>query len=861
MLAPDAISPAFLNELAKRIVGGESLAPFSEWFVTTVYAAQRDPKDVTPIDDQARRMLLAIARQFWSHVPRPTSHWRALPLPKIERNDPCYCGSGKKYKQCCAPFSSMRVPFESDVLFALALDCIEPDALTASDWVTLPPLALAQAATFWSDRGDDERVVQVLGAYFNEHPKLDERSEPALDALFGALQDLGLEQERIALAIRLSEHKNKSLATTARCRHVVMLTDRGDFAAAWKIFEQAQRAHPTDPQLTHLEIMVLLSEGREDEAALRGKTLAAQLRRRGPDFYDFADIVERMGRDGFAGMSEAMANNEDLSELDEDVPAWLALFQRMPAAPADWAAHYTLERASAIAPDGSAPDAWLAPTKTMAALEAKWTRSFPTTSPTLTELEGDAESLLEDVLGVEAFFRANANAWHSFAILDDLLAAGYTLADENDSAKLDHACLRLALRGVANLRAVMGDQAAHLPWAVSAHRPALRMAARGIELSQRVANPAQAIELAEWMLAVNPNDNHGNRTLLVGEYLYVQRAADALAIMERYPEDLPITLFDRALCLFLLDRKAEAASFWARAAKGSPHVPSLLLSEAPLPALDDDDVYVTLGSYEEAHGYVSDRQSAWARAGALEWARALPQVKAAKKPAKKARREAAPAAAAPAGSMFATLPALTPALWSELDALFDDIVMLHGFVVGIAMSPGRGNGSEWTGTVISMINIDLNAGDTAKNFKRVNSALPIVLNLHNGIRADLFEPQHSKRTPADWLKPIDMDAPQHAARWAKGFVRAAESRAADWQRVKLPVNSASGPLAPLYAMAARAPLTGVGDAWRLQSEAQRPLFAAVSPSASDTQSDGEHLAAFISQLQVQLQPFNGAQPR
>ena len=262
MLAPDAISPAFLNELAKRIVGGESLVAFSEWFVTTVYDAQRDPKDVTPIDDQARRMLLAIARQFWSHMPRPTSHWRALPLPKIERNDPCYCGSGKKYKQCCAQFSSMRVPFESDVLFALALDCIEPDALTANDWVTLPPLALAQAATFWSERGDDERVAQVLGAYFSEHPKLDERSEPALDALYGALQTLGLEQERMALAIRLSEHKNKSLATTARCRHVVMLTDRGDFAAAWKIFEQAQRAHPTDPQLTHLEMMVLLSEGK-----------------------------------------------------------------------------------------------------------------------------------------------------------------------------------------------------------------------------------------------------------------------------------------------------------------------------------------------------------------------------------------------------------------------------------------------------------------------------------------------------------------------------------------------------------------------------------------------------------------------
>jgi hypothetical protein len=27
---------------------------------------------------------------------------------KINRNDPCYCGSGKKYKQCCLKKDSLR---------------------------------------------------------------------------------------------------------------------------------------------------------------------------------------------------------------------------------------------------------------------------------------------------------------------------------------------------------------------------------------------------------------------------------------------------------------------------------------------------------------------------------------------------------------------------------------------------------------------------------------------------------------------------------------------------------------------------------------------------------------------------------
>jgi uncharacterized protein YecA (UPF0149 family) len=30
--------------------------------------------------------------------------------PKISPNDPCPCGSGKKYKRCCSPVSSVRKP-------------------------------------------------------------------------------------------------------------------------------------------------------------------------------------------------------------------------------------------------------------------------------------------------------------------------------------------------------------------------------------------------------------------------------------------------------------------------------------------------------------------------------------------------------------------------------------------------------------------------------------------------------------------------------------------------------------------------------------------------------------------------------
>ena len=37
----------------------------------------------------------------WPILPSPPSNRSATPLPRIGRNDPCPCGSGKKYKKCC----------------------------------------------------------------------------------------------------------------------------------------------------------------------------------------------------------------------------------------------------------------------------------------------------------------------------------------------------------------------------------------------------------------------------------------------------------------------------------------------------------------------------------------------------------------------------------------------------------------------------------------------------------------------------------------------------------------------------------------------------------------------------------------
>jgi len=37
---------------------------------------------------------------LWALVPPPAAKPKSLPPPKPGRNEPCWCGSGKKYKKC-----------------------------------------------------------------------------------------------------------------------------------------------------------------------------------------------------------------------------------------------------------------------------------------------------------------------------------------------------------------------------------------------------------------------------------------------------------------------------------------------------------------------------------------------------------------------------------------------------------------------------------------------------------------------------------------------------------------------------------------------------------------------------------------
>ena len=157
------------------------------------------------------------------------------------------------------------------------------------------------------------------------------------------------------------------------------------------------------------------------------------------------------------------------------------------------------------------------------------------------------------------------------------------------------------------------------------NRPALRLLGQRIDLAE---GTAEELPLLEWLvLTLNPNDNQGLREQLVHVYAGNGRAADALAVCDRYPDDaLGAMLYARILALYLTGRRGDAVAALAKARKGSPRIVKTLTAAKPrMPALRPG--VMTVGGEDEAWYYRQSWRGVWESTGALDWLRQVTRVR------------------------------------------------------------------------------------------------------------------------------------------------------------------------------------------------------------------------------------------
>lgn len=565
------------------------------------------PGFATQIPPGAERPIaLALFREIWNHTPRPDLGWKRLTLPRPERNAPCPCGSGKKYKQCCGPLAEVS-PFPAGAFTVLAyvLETVPVSQYPQLPFKQLDAEELAHVAQQWGEEGRIEPATLLLEALLAPGGKFDARHESAFDELCNLYLDAGRETDRLALVERFMQTPDKRLRAAAWQRRATLHADAGEEAEAWTTFKEAQRLDPDNPALAHLELVLLANRGRYEEARTRAAFWAKRLVKLGYEGEPIVALMEDVARDPHTlrAMMDGYAGAEPGAATPGDVDALADLIDALPAP----SCHYRLSPQ-----DGSAGP--LEPAPELAAIERAWEAAY----------WGDADDRDPwDDTGWIDWLGAHPLAWQSFTVIDAVVDifenALFPEEDDERTDKMEKALLDHAL---ALLRRVLADNRAEglaLEWGWHENRPALRLLMLSIDIAR---DAAEELPLLEWLvLTLNPNDNGGQRERLVHALCAAGRAADALAVCERYAnDDLPGTLYGRVLALYLLGRRGDAVTALAEASRRLPKVLKTLLAARPrAPAMTPG---LTMhGGDDEAWRYRVENLDVWTKCQALDWLR------------------------------------------------------------------------------------------------------------------------------------------------------------------------------------------------------------------------------------------------
>lgn len=613
---PEDIPPENTAELDALLRAGVQEALATTDFATA-FAAFRDelPKQAPHLAEMMpsegeRTIAFAMFREIWNHLPRPDQDWKTLPLPKAERNAVCPCGSGRKFKQCCGAQATVS-PFGEGEFSVLSyvLETVPVAQYKNLPFKRLNPDELAHVGQQWLADGRIEPAAALLEPLLAPGAKLDARHEYAFDTLCDVYLDMGEPGKRIALVEQLMQSPDRDLKSAAMQRRCTMLADAGDYPAAWQLFKEAQRQDPDNPGLAHLEVALLASQGEIDQAQQRARFWAARLRRCGYEGEEIVAYMDKIARDPqilldmMAGADPAGAEDAVAEVAAATADALIALVEALPAPSCQ---HRLLPQ------DGQAGP--LEPVAALAALEGAWDALF-------WSAEGDGEpNPWRDTAWI-GWLGEHPLAWQSFTVLADVTnALGEALFPADYDDKIDWLEETLLDRAVVLLRTNIAANHAEncsLEWGWQQNRPALRLVMQLAELAQ---GSAEELPLLEWLvLTLNPNDNSGHRVALVHRLCEAGRAAEALAVCERYADDvLGGMLYGRVLALVQLERRGDATAALAKAKKKAPKILKMLLAGKPrMPEMTPGRMSV--GGEDEAWYYRMDFLSSWETTGALDW--------------------------------------------------------------------------------------------------------------------------------------------------------------------------------------------------------------------------------------------------
>ena len=587
--------------------------------------------------DMEKPLAAALARILWNATPLPSNGFRPKPLPMPGRNDPCICGSGRKYKHCCADLPPL-LDIKPAHIWAIAVEHLTPEQLEQAHAVrAIPADLLSTLGEHYLKDGQGERAVELLEPLFTDSlDRLDARYEHALHVLCDAYEACGRQEYKRKLLERVSQEASRPLRGSAWERLASILADEGDFPAAWRAFHEAQRATPGAPSLSILEVTLLTDEGRIEEAKQRARFWRRRLEKTPEMPPEVLELLDRFARDPHQAMGQVVLLNDSAARLVE-------LVENMCERPIP---EYALVMLDELQSDDEEPESdaagiqedlfasmheektaiWMIePPRRLQELEARWHEHYPLGKPFSVqpfpmeeEIDPWGSKAAEGWLG---FLEAHPECFDSLDILDDL-AMSIDRDYGNWREIADRVYGPLLERGAAILDKLEAQypEGLRLEWGFLENRPALRLLVKYAFWLQEQGQRERALHRMEQLLRLNPNDNHGIRCILSRAYLERGDDAAMLELYRRFEDDIHVEIpFGAALAHYRRGEKAMAQKALLQGHRCNRHVIPMLTAKRPKrPKLDPHGI--TLGGRDQAWLYREFMLDLWrATPGALEW--------------------------------------------------------------------------------------------------------------------------------------------------------------------------------------------------------------------------------------------------
>jgi hypothetical protein len=492
----------FLAAAVAEVLRTEDSTQFLAWVADEAPRLLAGPFGELPDEQDRRGVAMELGRALWNAVPLPGNGFRPRPLPRPERNDPCPCGSGRKYKKCCGAAGVEGPDFpdlDADVIWALVALTLNPErAAEVAAAGKVPRAALGEVAGRLLDAGGAESALALIEPLFEDPSRLDGRDAAAVAVLIDAYDELELLQAKEDQAERLARELPAELHGTLWENLSRSYAVHGEMERAWDALERSRRADPESPSLGPVEVSLLMAEERTREAGELAQSLLARVRRQGTAMPEASLEFLRQVAEDPEGTHRRFAFGEALPQV-ERYQAVVARVAERPITP------YGIALLAEDPEIGT-----LEPPPEMEEIEGGWVEAFLLVIRD-EPLESDEEPPELDAWSEEeaevwlSYLEETPEAFDSLLVLADLTEVVAELGEEVGPGLAWTLIRPLLERGLAIIeRTLEGRPTLLLPGVGESNQPALELLARGADLSRAVQDDDLGTRMLDLLRRLDP---------------------------------------------------------------------------------------------------------------------------------------------------------------------------------------------------------------------------------------------------------------------------------------------------------------------------------------------------------------------